>query len=303
MIERIQMSYEKFVQEIETILQTKVGDNRKVYIHTATKNNGRTRKGITFVEEGINVSPTIYLEEYYERFIKGGCFEDITEQILQLYQSVRVPRSWECDFVNDYEMVKDKIVIRLVNKSENEKLLEDIPYLPFMDLAVIFHVLVELDEQGERMATMLIRNEHLEWWNVSAEEMYSFAVCNTEKLLPSDMASMFMVIEEILPDWERPEIENEEDFMYVLTNNRRSFGACTILYPGRLEAIGMFLKENYYILPSSVHEVIILPESKAVEKEELVQIVCEINHTQVPEEEILSDNVYYYDIRKKQLFI
>lgn len=303
MIERIQMSYEKFVQEIETILQTKVGDNRKVYIHTATKNNGRTRKGITFVEEGINVSPTIYLEEYYERFIKGGCFEDITEQILQLYQSVRVPRSWECDFVNDYEMVKDKIVIRLVNKSENEKLLEDIPYLPFMDLAVIFHVLVELDEQGERMATMLIRNEHLEWWNVSAEEMYSFAVCNTEKLLPSDMASMFMVIEEILPDWERPEMENEEDFMYVLTNNRRSFGACTILYPGRLEAIGMFLKENYYILPSSVHEVIILPESKAVGKEELVQIVCEINHTQVPEEEILSDNVYYYDIRKKQLFI
>lgn len=297
------MSYEKFVQEIETKLQAKVGDNRKVYIHTATKNNGRTRKGITFVEEGINVSPTIYLEEYYDRFINGGCFEDITEQIMQLYQSVRVAQSWECDFISDYEMVKDRIVIRLVNRKDNLELLEEIPYLPYLDLAIIFHVLVELDEQGERMATMLIRNEHLKWWKVSADDMYEEALKNTERLLPSELSSMFMIIEEILPEWERPEMNEEEDFMYVLTNNRRSFGACTILYQDRLDAIGMYLKENYYVLPSSVHEVIILPESKAVGKDELSQIVYEINHTQVPDEEILSDNVYYYDIGKAQLLM
>ena len=297
------MSYEQFVQEIETRLQKKVGDNRKVYIHTAMKNNGRTRKGITFVEEGINVSPTIYLEEYYERFIGGGCVENITEQILQLYQSVRVPQSWKCDFVNNYDTVKDRIVIRLVNRAANQELLEEIPHLPFLDMAIIFHILVELDEEGERMATMLIRNEHLEGWNAEIEDMYAAAVRNTERLLPSEMASMFMIIEEILPEWERPDVDDEDDFMYVLTNNRRSFGACTILYPGRLEVIGMYLKENYYVLPSSVHEVIILPESKAVGKEELMQIVCEINHTQVPDEEILSDHVYYYDIKKEHLYM
>lgn len=295
------MSYEKFVQEIETKLQEKVGDKQKVYIHTAVKNNGRTRKGVTFVEEGINVSPTIYLEEYYDRFIKNGCFDEITEQILQLYQSVRVPQSWECDFVNNYECVKDKIVFRLINREANRKLLEEIPHLPYLDLAVIFHVLVELDEQGDRMATMLIRNEHMEWWNASVDELFRKAIVNTERLLPSELSSMFMVIEEILPEWERPEMDEEEDFMYVLTNNRRSFGACTILYPERLEMIGMYLKENYYVLPSSVHEVIILPESKAVGKDELTQIVCEINYTQVPDEEILSDHVYYYDIKMNEL--
>lgn len=297
------MSYEKFVQEIETKLQAKVGDNRKIYIHTAVKNNGRTRKGITFVEKGINVSPTIYLEEYYERFVNGWCFEGIIEQILQLYQSVRVSQSWKCDFINDYEMVKDKIVIRLVNRKANQKLLREVPCLPYLDLAIIFHVLVELDEQGERMATMLIRNEHLEWWNVSVDEMYGEALGNTERLLPSELSSMFMVIEEVLPEWERPEMQEDEDFMYVLTNDRRSFGACTILYSERLKMIGMYLKENYYVLPSSVHEVIILPESKAVGKDDLTQIVYEINHTQVPDEEILSDNVYYYDIEKAQLFM
>lgn len=295
------MSYEKFVQEIEAKLQAKVGDDRNVYIHTATKNNGHTRKGITFVEKGINVSPTIYLEEYYERFIQGSCFEEITEQILQLYHNVRVPQSWQCDFVDDYELIRDKIIIRLINREANEKLLEEVPYISFLDLAIIFHVLVELDEQGERMATMLIKNEHLKWWNISVEEIYPIALNNTEKLLPSEMSSMFMVIEEILPEWEKPEFNDEEDFMYVLTNIRRSFGACAILYPGRLEGIGKYLKENYYVLPSSVHEVIILPESKAVGKEELNQIVNEINYSQVPDEEILSDNAYYYDIKKKYL--
>lgn len=297
------MSYEKFVQEIETIIKAKVGDNRKVYIHTAIKNNGRTRKGITFVEEGINVSPTIYLEEYYDRFIGGGCLEDIIEQILQLYHSVRVPQSWKCEFVTDYELVKDRIVIRLINREANRTLLEEVPHLLYLDLAIIFHVLVELDEQGERMATMLIRKEHLEWWNVSVEEIYEEALGNTERLLPSELSSMFMVIEEMLPEWERPDTNDEEDFMYVLTNNRRSFGACTILYPERLKIIGMYLRESYYVLPSSVHEVILLPESKAVGKDELLQIVYEINHTQVPDEEILSDNVYYYDIRKSQLLV
>ena len=82
--------------------------------------------------------------------------------------------------------------------------MEGIPYLPYLDLAIIFHVLVELDEQGERMATMLIRNEHLKWWKVSADDMYEEALKNTERLLPSELSSMFMIIEEILPEWERP---------------------------------------------------------------------------------------------------
>lgn len=303
MIERIYMSYEQFVQEVETKLQEKVGDNRKVYVHTAIKNNGRIRKGITFVEKGINISPTIYLEEYYERFVIGGCVDTIIDQILRLYENVRAPQSLECDFINEYKMVKDKIVIRLVNKNANQIILKDIPHLLFMDLAIVFHILVELDGQGERMATMLIKNEYIEAWDVTVDELYKTAVCNTEKLLPSEMSSMFMLIEEILPEWEKSEVPEDEDFMYVLSNDRKSFGACTILYPDRLEMIGLFLKENYYILPSSVHEVIILPESKAVGREELMQIVCEINHTQVPEEEILSDNVYYYDVKEKKLFM
>ena len=91
--------------------------------------------------------------------------------------------------------------------------------------------------------------------------------------------------------------------MYVLSNRIHSYGAAAILYSGRMEGIGMYLKSNYYVLPSSVHEVIVVPEKAAVEKEELSAMVAEINRTQVEAEEVLSDHAYYYDRKKGRLFM
>ena len=91
--------------------------------------------------------------------------------------------------------------------------------------------------------------------------------------------------------------------MYVLSNRIRSYGSAAILYDRRLEGIGMYLKSNYYVLPSSIHEVIIIPEKAAPGKEPLSQMVGEINRTQVAEEEILSDHAYYYDREKKRLIL
>jgi hypothetical protein len=297
------MSYEQFVQKVDEEIKAKLGGKRKTYIYTATKNNGMTRTGITFVEEGVNVSPTIYLEEFFEKYLCGFEMEFLVEQILGLYENVRIREPWECAYIDCYEVVKDRIVFRLVNKEANKNLLKDTPHISFLNLAIIFHVLVELDETGEHMATMLIKNEHMESWNVTVEDLYGIAVRNTEEILPSEMSSMRMLMEEYFSESERDEVNPGEDYMYVLTNNRRNFGASAILYPDRLKVIGMFLKENFYILPSSIHEVIIVPESKTIAKDELNQIVCEINHSQVPEEEILSDTVYYYDRTKEELYM
>ena len=296
------MSYEQFVKEVEARLKKCVGEKREVHIHTATKNNGKKRQGITFVESGVNISPTIYLEEYYERFKKGGNIEQITEQIMELYQEVKFRHSWEGEFVQKYENIKDKIIYQLINRQANEELLKDIPHIPYLDLAIIFYVLIELDEAGERMATMLIRKEHLGWWKVEAQEVYRMARNNTKKLLPYEFSTMYAVVEELLGEgtdsgeaFSEEEMENQKDDMYVLSNMIRNYGAAAILYEDRLEGIALYLKENFYVLPSSVHEVIIVPESRAPSREDLCAIVSEINRTQVKEEEVLSDNAYYYD--------
>lgn len=296
------MSYEQFVTKIESNIKAHFNDGRKIYIHTAIKNNGKERKGITFVEEGVNVSPTIYLEEYYDRFSQGSSIEKVTAQILELYHQVRFGHSWEGEFVQEYTNIKDRIIYHLINRQANQELLKEVPHVPFLDLSIVFYVLIEMDPEGERMATMLIRREHLNMWKTGEEEIYRAAKHNTERLLPYEFATMYTVVEEMLDDEELKEArEQKEDSMYVLTNQMRNFGAAAILYRNRLQAVGLYLKENYYVLPSSVHEVIIVPESRAPEQKDLCAIVSEINETQVKEEEVLSNHAYYYDREKKEL--
>lgn len=86
----------------------------------------------------------------------------------------------------------------------------------------------------------------------------------------------------------------DRDNMYILTNQVRSFGAASILYPHMLDMVAELLHENYFVLPSSVHEVIIVPGSVSPTYSELHKMVREVNETQVDDEEILSDSVYYY---------
>lgn len=289
------MTYYQFVQAVESKMKEVVKDNIKVCTHTAEKNNGTIRKGITLSEKGINISPTIYLEEYYQMFQSGNSLDHITSDILRLYHEVRFQKSWNEDKISVFQGIKDKIIYRLVNRKANENMLKEVPYIPYLDLAVVFCVLLEVTKCGT--ATMQIRNAHLTMWDVSVKDLYEAAAENTCRFLPDDFSSMSRVIEELTGTCQ----EEREEYMYVLSNHIRSYGAAAILYDGRLERIGEYLKSNYYVLPSSIHEVIVVPEKSAPKKDELSLMVAEINQTQLAEEEVLSNKAYYYDREKKCL--
>ncbi len=296
------MTYYQFVQAVESRIKEAVKESVAVRIHTAEKNNGTIRRGLTLTEQDINISPTIYLEEYYRQFQNGGSLEHITSDILRLYNEVRFQKSWGEEKLYDYSQVKEKVIYRLVNYESNEKMLRNVPYIVYLDLAIVFCVLLEVTKYGT--ATMAIRNDHLDLWGVEKEELYRQASENTSRFLPDDFSSMSAVIEELTEESEAHiSFEDKEEEMYVLSNRIHSYGAAAILYSGRMEGIGMYLKSNYYVLPSSVHEVIVVPEKAAVEKEELSAMVAEINRTQVEAEEVLSDHAYYYDRKKGRLFM
>ncbi len=302
------MSYEKFVEEIADIIRSRINRDVRISVHTVTKNNGYERKGITFFKEGSMAAPTIYLERYYEEYIEGDGLGEIGMRILGAYHKEVAQHGLGekvAEHVRDYQNIKDKIIYKLVNRERNKELLSQVPHEDYLDLAVLFYVVVNIDETGEELATMLIQNEHLIWWKVSAEEIRRRAQLNTEKLLPYEFCAMCMVIEEMLGDRDMGDEDwrklKEQENMYVLTNHLRNWGASVLLYSGRLEAIGAYFKENYYILPSSIHEVILIPESKAVSKEEMEGVVREVNETEVQTEEFLSDHVYYYDRTRLEL--
>lgn len=283
------MNYKEFVQAVFLKVKEAVNEDVTVSIHVAQKNNGVRRTGLMIVKEEINVSPTIYLEEYYKQYESGVGLDRIVEEVIALYEKVRFQKPWKDQKLSSCEEVEDKIIYRLISRASNKEMLEDVPYIPYLDLAVVFYVLVEAAKYGT--VTMLVRKEHLEKWNVTKEDLYWMAGKNTPKLLPYE----FQTMGEVLGELKVISFSGTDEILYVLSNKIRSFGAATILYPGRLDQIGRFFGENYYILPSSVHEVILVPESEAADRAYLEGMVTEINQTMVEEEEVLSNHVYYYD--------
>lgn len=296
------MNYQQFIEEVERRVKEKIKGNETitVYIHTAVKNNGKERKGITVLEKGIHISPTIYLEEYFQQFQEGKPIEKIVEKILQLYEEVKCSHPCEESLLQNYEELKGKFACKLIHRGKNEKLLNDIPYVPWMDLAIAVFVLLEVSPYGT--ATVLVRKEHLEIWGLTEAQLFDEAKKNTPILLPYQFCPMRKLLREICP-YAVDEGEEEEESLYVLSNKLRSFGAASMLYDGILEKVGQKLGENYYILPSSIHEVIVVPESKSPVKQDLEEMVREINETQVEEEEVLSDRVYYFSRKENRLFL
>lgn len=193
--------------------------------------------------------------------------------------------------------MRPTVAYRLINYEKNRELLQEIPHLPFLDLAVVFYSLLTDTPVGH--ATVLIRNSHLELWGKNTSWLYEAAKENTEKLLPKRLVSMEDMIYELSEGKQEPEYAGVP--MYVLTNSRKSFGAACLLYDGALGECFRRLEESYYLIPSSVHEVILIPASAVGDSRELCALVQEMNRTQVRSTEVLSDTVYLYSEETRRL--
>lgn len=137
------------------------------------KNNGIVRVGLILSEKNVNISPTIYMEEYYKLHQEGCKMDDLARAVLELYENVKFDNSWENMEFMEYESIKDNIVIRLVQKKRNQELLKEIPYVPMLDLAVVFYMILEVTEFG--MATMRVSNDTIERWNVNVQQLMALS--------------------------------------------------------------------------------------------------------------------------------
>jgi len=199
----------------------------------------------------------------------------------------------ELSTVEQIKQNKNRIFCAFANKGEAEKIRSEYPYWEFANLTMFFSFLISKRLSG--LNTVYITNDILEKLEMTIEELYVLALINTQRLFPY----RFMTIEEMLFGVKF----NEEDssFMYVLTNDISFLGSLTIAYPNLLEDIANKLNSNIYILPSSVHEVIILPDIEGACSNHLNDMVSFVNSTEVDPEDILSDSVLYYDRKSQKL--
>ena len=212
-------------------------------------------------------------------------------------------KNFDISFVTDFSKVKSRICYKLINAKKNKALLEDVPHVLVEDLAVIFYILVSAN--AEETGTITVKDNMMKLWNVTTDDLYELALANTQRLFRGSVQSMANVMIDILSK----ELDDEAvmEFydmmvdvddrvpMYVCTNTMKSNGAGVILYDGLLREFADRVDSDVFVLPSSIHETLLIPVSAGMDLEALKDMVRSINRTEVAPDEILSDNVYYYD--------
>lgn len=267
-----------------------------------TKNNDTPRYGIVIQKVGEAISPTIYVDNYFKDYVdKKMTLTEVAEQIIAVLQNVRKHASKYESFSVEYDSCKPNIVYRLISFEKNKRLLQEVPYIPFLNLAVTFSIVCSLSEQG--LESLRITNDLKDKWQVTTGELVRLAEENTPRLFPPQVDSMENVLFTYLGLEKGMFPENTEyGPLLIVTNESGVNGASVLLYQDVIHDIAEKYGKNLYVLPSSVHEIIVVPNENSGSLKELSKMVKDINKKHVSEEEILSDNAYYYD-REKRKFL
>ena len=286
------MLYNEFKNYVKDRVEEKLGDDVKIEIRQIKRNNSTIYDGLLFVSEGINVSPTIYLNFFYKQYLNGTNQDIIVNNIVKTYNSCVLSEGINLSFFTEFDFAKDHIVYKLINYEKNIELLKEIPHIRFLDLAIVFYYLINKSEQEN--ATILIYNSHLEMWGTDLETLHKHARENTPRLLPPMICNLNDIIREAIDDLEI--YPGEVSPMYIITNRSKRNGAATILYDNVLRNFARKTMGDMYIIPSSINEVLVISAKYVTDRKELDLLVEEVNEAAVSKEEVLSDHVYYYSL-------
>lgn len=300
------MDISVFAQKVQERLLQRLGTGFEVMVQKMEKNNGVHLWGVMIMANDRNVTPTIYLEPFWKAYENGIPMYLLVDKLLQIYEQDAPGENVDMDFFQSFEKVQDRICYKLIHAGANEELLEKIPHMKYLDLAICFYYAYENKALGD--GAILIRNTHMEGWRTSVEELFRLAEENTGRLLPPLCEPMDTVLEKLIEGSNLDVLEESTEFfekipMMVLGNHKRTQGAVCMIYPKLLEQIAKKMEVNLYILPSSIHEVILLPDKPEVLPMHLKEMIREVNATWVEPEEKLSDSLYYYNRAEHSLQI
>lgn len=316
------MEYQDFIRRVTENIQAVLGDHCQVQCRPVCKNNGVRLDGLIVMSEEANVSPTVYLNTYYTQFTHGRPLDEIVWEIFSLFRQAPQLGRMNIDQFTDFSAVKENIAIKLINYESNRDLLTGVPHRRFLDLAEVYYFVVRNDVLGN--ATILIRNEHAHLWQTNEAALHRIGRKNTLALgweirpmnaiirdylreelneylkdrpeasdAPAGPDRVQQLAEEILCDIYRAD---DDGPLYVLSNSQRFFGASCILYTDKLQEFAALKESDLYILPSSIHEVILIPQSVSPGYEALCRMVREINESEVEPCDRLSDRVYRFSL-------
>ena len=295
------LNYEEFkdtiASQIKDYLPVEYSDS-EVSINSVLKNNSAKLDGLIIKKPKSHICPNIYLNQYYADYEDGREIDDILSDIAHVRQMNDAPADLDVSAITDFSRIRDKIAAKLINTNQNREYLEDKPHTDIADLSAVYYVDLRSDSLGNM--TAVITDSLLAQYDITLEKLHEIAVQNMES--KARFCSMLEVLSELMSDsLPQDEFCPADNMMFVLTNESKLNGAAMLLCPETMDKIAEQVGSSYYILPSSIHETLVVPFSDGMNVEDLKNMVHEVNSTQLSADEILSDSVYIYDYDKHHI--
>lgn len=283
------------VRELVEAVKEVAGEVYQVRTNGVRKNNGVVLQAVVIREEGESVSPAIYIDKFIEDIKKEEVtVAEVAEKIFGMYEENRKPElGATVSDLTKKEFILGHVEYQLVNADRNAERLQGVPSKKIADLAALYRTVISNDERGT--ASYIVSDEMMKNAGISIEELDEAADRNTKnagflvKSMQQVMAEMMGMPEEMA------EAMADGPQMFVLTNDRKTNGASILLFKEQLVELAEKVDDDFFILPSSIHELLAIPASQVDDAEQLRQMVREVNDTQVAPDEILGYEVYLYN--------
>lgn len=253
--------------------------------------------------------PTFYMERMYDQYKNCESFEKVmANQAIYLEESLKyLPK----DILElDIASMKDKIVFQVVNTKENQEMISLCPHRNFMDLTAVYRAITNVDEDG--VSGFLITNDIAKAEDLTEKALYAMAKKNTKKLFPFKRERIEETMIRMMKRWGANDKDIDESFpyiddvpekerVYVISNQFEFFGANALLYKDVIGDVAKSIGTDCFILPSSVHDLVVLSTDIFGESTKLINLVRETNSEHVRTSDRLSDSIYLYSLANNKI--
>ena len=293
---------EQFTEDVKQGLAD-AGIEAKVSTNTVEKMN-ESYEAITVTPEGRNVGVNVNMEKFFEAYENGTDYEAVVGKAIGVIEGGFANQpTVDVAALTDYDQMKDKLIMEVVSAEANADMLDKVPHKDMEDMAVVYRF--EIDSNDDGRVTILVTNQLIETMGVTPEQLHADAMENAPELKPAVikgmsevMAEMMGVSTEDLAMMGMP-MDPADEQMFVASVPDKIHGAGVLAYQDFMDQAAERVGGDFFILPSSIHEVLIVPDNGNMSLSDLEAMVKEVNATQVAPEDKLTDSVYHYDSQAK----
>ncbi len=300
------MGYETFKEKLVEDLRDRLyeqGAEVDISVTTVNKLN-ESYEAITVRPENSNIGVNVGINKLYAGVENGLSYEEVMDKAAEMISNgINEPPGFDLESLGDYSRMKEKLAMEVVSSETNKEMLKTVPHKNIEDMALVYRFVMDSEETGGR-ASILVTNRMIDSMGVTPEQLHADAMENAPRIKPVEIKGLNEIMIEMVGE-ERAEMLGivptvpEEERIYVASVPDKVHGAGVIAYQNFMDQAAERAGGDFYILPSSLHEILIVPDNGEVNLTDLQAMVKEVNATQVAPEDKLTDSVYHYDSKDK----